>query len=130
MPRPGREIRAPFFTITLDTVPESEYISSMTYYMFRQNNSGGLFRTPAINVIVEASSKDEANYLATEYSDVYFGGVGDCSCCGDRWSPLDEWDEGYNTLDDAKDAMYDHDKEWAKADRVPVFTVIEKASLT
>jgi len=37
----------------------------MTYYMFRQNNSGGSFRTPAINVIVEASSKDEANYIAT-----------------------------------------------------------------
>jgi hypothetical protein len=101
----------------------------MTYYMFRQNNSGGSFRTPAINVIVEASSKDEANYLATEYSDVYFGGIGDCSCCGDRWYPLDEWDEGYDTLDDAKAAIYDWDAEWAKEDRVPVYTVIEKGSL-
>lgn len=57
----------------------------MSFYRYRQNNSGGIWTEPAINVIVEAGSADEANDRA-ETLGVYFGGAGDCSCCGNRWS--------------------------------------------
>jgi len=60
------------------------------FYKFRQNNSGGFFKGPAVNVFIEANNQDEAVALAPVRTDgaVYFGcgdGCG-CSCCGDRWS--------------------------------------------
>lgn len=64
------------------------------FYQFRQNNSGGSFDEPAINVIVEASSAVEANEIAQQHG-IYFDGCDsgtDCSCCGDRWSPASEYD--------------------------------------
>ena len=58
------------------------------FYNFRQNNSGGSFSGPALNVIVEAWNAEDANSRA-ESVGLYFNGCGmgfDCSCCGDRWS--------------------------------------------
>lgn len=63
------------------------------FFTFSQNNSFGVFHGPAQYVIIEADSADEANYLAVEMYDIYFDGCEsgqDCSCCGDRWSPV--WD--------------------------------------
>lgn len=57
------------------------------FYTYRQNNSGGSWHEPAITVIVEANSPDEANTQAV-LNGVYFNGVtagSDCECCGDRW---------------------------------------------
>lgn len=63
-------------------------------YWFRQNNTGGYFSDPAINVIIEAPSAVEANSLVQEHG-VYFDGVSkrkDCDCCGDRWCEVTEQD--------------------------------------
>lgn len=60
----------------------------MTLYLYDQNNSGGFFTPPAIMVVVDADSPEEADSIALE-NEIYFDtdyGV-DCSCCGVRWSP-------------------------------------------
>lgn len=68
------------------------------FYRFRQNNSGGFFTGPAINVIVEADSQEESQRLAEQHG-LYFDGRGDCPCCGNRWAvwPLEE----YETFEEA-----------------------------
>ena len=81
----------------------------MTFFTFKQNNSGGWFTGPAIAVCVEAKSLDEAVSKA-ESIGLYFDGNGDCRCCGDRWysgypdegtepllygNPLREYDGGF-----------------------------------
>lgn len=61
-------------------------------YWFRQNNTGGYFCDPAINVMIEAGSASEANDLAQKHG-VYFNGATngkDCGCCGDRWYEVTE----------------------------------------
>ena len=73
------------------------------FYVFRQNNSGGEWRTDekkgvAQVVIIEAESADLANLKAQQIG-IYFDGVSDgsdCRCCGDRWSRVreDKWDSG------------------------------------
>ena len=65
----------------------------MSFYTFRQNNSGGTFTLPAINVSVEADSADEANDIAESHG-VYFDDncEVDCECCGQRWYRATEWD--------------------------------------
>ena len=60
------------------------------WYKFRQNNSHGYFHGPHF-VLVEADGYEEANAMAEEVG-VYFGGWGDCRCCGPRWYPADEYD--------------------------------------
>jgi hypothetical protein len=58
------------------------------FYHYRQNNSGGGFNPPAINIIIEADNAEQANRLAI-YDGLYFNGCDngmDCPCCGDRWS--------------------------------------------
>lgn len=58
------------------------------FYMFRQNNSGGKYKLPAIHVIIEAYSAAEADAIA-ERNGIYFDGCDlgyDCRCCGERWS--------------------------------------------
>lgn len=63
----------------------------MAFFHFSQNNSGGVFdKKVGTDVIIEASSSEEANRLA-EGVGIYFNGVADgrdCECCGDRWSEL------------------------------------------
>ena len=67
------------------------------FYHFRQNNSGGYFdenNNVCINVFIEAHSDSEANLLADNFG-IYFDGCEqgiDCSCCGDRWYPVDKSD--------------------------------------
>lgn len=62
----------------------------MSFFRFRQNNSGGSFvqnDKVDVTVFVEAEDADAANERA-ESIGLYFDGcrVGrDCSCCGDRW---------------------------------------------
>lgn len=65
----------------------------MPFFEFHQNNSGGAFKPPAINVIIEADNANEANEKALWHG-IYFDGCAyglDCSCCGDRWYP--QWDD-------------------------------------
>lgn len=65
----------------------------MPFYEFDQNNSGGSFdfdEDAGITriVIIEADDAEEANYKARRIG-LYFGGSGDCPCCGDRW--YEQW---------------------------------------
>jgi hypothetical protein len=62
------------------------------FYNFSQNNSGGSFevdKNVCENVIIAATSPEDANARAEEVG-IYFDGAlddgPDCSCCGDRWS--------------------------------------------
>lgn len=87
------------------------------FYTYRQNNSGGKFKGPALYVCIEADSPKEANIIALKY--IYFGGRGDCPCCGDRWSEQWDCEEGFDfphyygkPLTDRKDE-YKIDKRWA-----------------
>ena len=57
------------------------------FFHFHQNNSGGRFTINddvSVNVIIEATSADDANERA-EGIGIYFDGSDDCSCCGSRW---------------------------------------------
>jgi len=60
------------------------------FYYFLQNNSGGSFHRDdkagiGEGVIVEALSAADANQRAEKIG-LYFDGMDDCSCCGNRWS--------------------------------------------
>jgi len=62
----------------------------MPFFTFRQNNSGGSFdydaeRGISVVVVVEAESATVAVARAKDIG-LYFDGVGDCRCCGNRWS--------------------------------------------
>jgi hypothetical protein len=66
----------------------------MSFFTYRQNNSGGHWvvdENLSVVVIVEAHNSAVANDLA-ETIGVYFDGVGDCDCCGYRWTECDEED--------------------------------------
>jgi len=94
------------------------------FYVYRQNNSGGSFRPPAVDVIVEAPSAAEADTIA-EGVGIYFDGAGDCPCCGNRWDNAEEDWNKYDSLQDAKASIGKHNEEWAKADRIPAVVVVE-----
>jgi hypothetical protein len=70
----------------------------MPYFTFQQNNSGGIWsKNPKVahTVIVEADNAEQANERAMAVG-IYFNGVDsgrDCSCCGNRWSPVGRWGE-------------------------------------
>ena len=93
----------------------------MTYYTYRQNNSGGSFSTPAISVVIKADTPAQANAIAITKG-IYFDDNYeiDCECCGQRWYPATDYD--------AVDAIPDvdaHDVSWAKCDDVPAQIVID-----
>lgn len=67
----------------------------MPFFEYNQNNSGGSFdyvEEAGIthNVIIEADDAREADWRAEQIG-LYFGGEGDCECCGDRWYPQVGW---------------------------------------
>jgi hypothetical protein len=69
------------------------------FYHFSQNNTGGSFdfdesRGITHNVIVEAIDYNHANTRAEDIG-VYFDGMGDCECCGNRW--YSQWDDTEGT---------------------------------
>lgn len=65
-----------------------------SFFKFRQNNSGGSFTGPAVNVLVEAGTKPEAiartepHFTICGDSGLYaeYDYCGCCPCCGHRWS--------------------------------------------
>lgn len=70
------------------------------FYTYNQNNSGGHFAYDEKDgishyVIIEATDPDHANARARKIG-LYFGGDGDCSCCGDRWNEASSYD-GHET---------------------------------
>lgn len=71
-------------------MPNKQDKKTPRFFTYRQNNSGGSFVNDAnkgisIVVVVEAYDKHHSNLRAQQIG-LYFGGDGDCPCCGDRWS--------------------------------------------
>ncbi len=63
------------------------------YWGYSQNNSGGFFKEPAIEVWIEAQTEEDADRIAKEngiYFSIFSGQEGDClDCCGARWGGAD-----------------------------------------
>jgi len=92
------------------------------WFNFRQNNSGGVWCGPAINVAVQADSADEANSIAEQHG-IYFDGVqmgSDCECCGDRWYGVYS-DDGENEYMEAIGSVSSSDIRWADESGIPVW---------
>ena len=65
----------------------------MTFYVYRQNNSGGYFvedENVSIHVIVEADTEEQANEKFDEILDGDSQYTTYCPCCGQRWGGIDE----------------------------------------
>lgn len=97
------------------------------FYEYRQNNSGGFFHLPAIQVFIEADSMDEANRIA-ERNGLYFDGVDDgrdCPCCGDRWYPVSsKWNVHETVPEPSKYILAN-----VRHDDVPAQHIIKKGNL-
>ena len=68
----------------------------MNFFTFRQNNSGGSYAVDSERgigylVCIEAENAAKACERALKIG-LYFDGSGDCSCCGNRWSEVDDDD--------------------------------------
>lgn len=90
------------------------------FWTYSQNNSGGGFHYDLHDgighyVIVEAHDVRHADRIA-EGIGLYFGGQGDCSCCGDRWyEAYGSGDEepmlyGVPLAEEGGDWRYDHEE--------------------
>ena len=100
----------------------------MPYFTYRQNNSGGVFCGPAINVIIKAKNAKKANKKAEE-AGLYFDGCRqgiDCYCCGDRWYEKWENEEGNEvpSIYDIPVEEYEPTFSWA-TDRIPEYVIIK-----
>ena len=91
----------------------------MTYFTYRQNNSGGVFTAPAINVVIKADTAQEAEAIALA-NGIYFDPMFeiDCECCGERW-----FDEAITS--DTVPVVSEWDTMFSKTDDVPAQIVIE-----
>jgi len=71
----------------------------MSFFQFRQNNSGGYTVGKYKYILIQANTIQEANNLAI-LEGVYFDGVNkgmDCDCCGDRWQRVESYNSKYDT---------------------------------
>ena len=65
----------------------------MTFYVYRQNNSGGYFiedENVSSNVIIEAENEAQADIKFDEIIDKKSKYTNHCPCCGERWNGVDE----------------------------------------
>lgn len=88
------------------------------FFKFIQNNSGGLFRGPAVHVFVEAKDMEDA----CEKTEPHFKLCGDsgryaeyddcgcCPCCGHRWDR--PWGEEPETVEDIVEQIDDNGLEY------------------
>lgn len=72
----------------------------MPFFTYMQNNNGGYFdKKYAQFIIIEAKNKFIANEKVLKIG-LYFDGIKkgiDCSCCGNRWEPVINDNEGKET---------------------------------
>lgn len=64
----------------------------MTFYVYRQNNSGGYFvedENVGIHVIIESDTEEQANKKFDEILDGNSKYTEYCPCCGERWYGVD-----------------------------------------
>lgn len=104
-------------------------VGQARFFTFDQNNSGGYFTGPAIDVVVEARTADEANARAEDLG-LYFDGAGDCiECCGYRWSEQYDDDDGtevpskYGEPITAEGLLESFSRRWVSSDKVPLLAV-------
>jgi hypothetical protein len=73
----------------------------LKWYSYRQNNPGGRFKGPALNVHIRAISARVADAVAMEHG-IYFDGIRnkfDCECCGNRWNrAIEEYGQKFRPL--------------------------------
>lgn len=106
----------------------------MPFFEYRQNNSGGGFTGPAINVYIEADNVGEANNIFQTLDGCYFDPdyERDCECCGTRWSePYNE--KGYSNIYEVYrhidvDASYSWQsiRDLTNSNRIPEYLIREK----
>lgn len=95
-------------------------------YVYDQNNSGGYFIDPAILVVVDADSPEEADSLALE-NGVYFNSSADCECCGPRWSSQSG---GYPDIAESVEELNERVKanaSWAEESKIPLVLSIVRS---
>ena len=103
-------------------------VGQARFFTFDQNNSGGYFTGPAIDVVVEARTADEANARAEQLG-LYFDGAGDCNCCGQRWYAQYDDDDGdevpskYGAPITAEGLLESFSRDWSESDKVPLLAV-------
>lgn len=64
----------------------------MSFYVYRQNNSGGYFvedENVGIHVIIESDTEEQANKKFDEILDGNSKYTKYCPCCGERWYGVD-----------------------------------------
>lgn len=108
----------------------SEEVLDFKWYRFDQNNSGGSFAEPALNVIVKAKNAEEANKIAVESGFVYFDPEfkKDCECCGNRWYKFNKNDNksnGDSIFANQEDAIDAIKKEKTLPSKLPLYVVVE-----
>ena len=91
------------------------------YWKYEQNNSGGEFIEPAINLWVYASTEKEADKIAKE-NGVYWNIFADCECCGPRWSAADCFAD---PIPDYQWKVSEWEEEMAKKDGIPARLLIK-----
>lgn len=103
-------------------VPEEE--STTKFWCFHQNNSGGYFQEPAIDVLVLAPTEELAFVKAFEKG--VDPDAPSCGCCGARWCSwayeLSPAEARTRILDALLGRGYQAD--YAKADGVPMLLVV------
>ena len=105
----------------------------MTWYHYRQNNSGGNFVGP-INVIVEADSAEHADVRAQDVAGIYFDGIAagrDCGCCGNRWYRATSYngeDFPHVCGEPVAEAMENEPSTWLGGSTTPMIYPMDKAS--
>ena len=83
----------------------------MTFYVYRQNNSGGYFvkdENVSIHVIVEADTEEQANEKFDEILDGDSQYTTYCTCCGERWYGVDEIYETVEISDSLVEELKQH----------------------
>lgn len=95
------------------------------WYNFRQNNSGGYWKGPAIYVLIEAETSNKANQIA-KANGLYFDGRGDCPCCGNRWTKVYGKPDAEN-LEDVVIYGYGFTERTAAKNNVAIAMIIDKS---
>lgn len=88
-------------------------MTEFMWYNYPQNNSGGKWLGPAINVLIQAVDAYHADERAEDIG-LYFDGAYDCSCCGNRWSHA--WAEDGESVPSIYDEALEDHVQWLRKD--------------
>lgn len=93
-----------------------------SFFIIRQNNSGGRFLPPAVSVIIESPTLDAAVFAIEQHgvsmcsdSGLYaaYDDCGCCPCCGHRWTrPWDDDPLERDVIEHLVEQLRSDDLEW------------------